>query len=352
MPFPRPTLQELRDRAIAQFDTRVVGGDSRLRRSFLSAIALVHAGALYAAYGYLEWIAAQVTPDTADAEELDRRASLHGVTRKPATHAAFDVQVTGDDVLVPQGTVFLRSDSAEFTSDAEVTLSGGTADVPVTATVAGEAGTTAEGTALALASPINGLNSEGTVQAGGTVGSDAESDELLRGRLLQKMRQPPMGGAESDYVRWALEVAGVTRAWAIPQHFGDGTVGVTFVMDEKAGTIIPSAAEVQAVQGYIDAPYRRPVTADVTVFAPTPISRDVQISGLDPATTAVQDAIAAELADLVFREGAPGATVLLSHIRQAISIAAGENDHILDDPTTNWAHAAGEIPVLGNVVFV
>ena len=64
-----------------------------------------------------------------------------------------------------------------------------------------------------------------------TGGVEAENDDDLRARILQRIQNPPMGGAQADYVTWALAVPGVTRAWAAPEQ-GIGTITVRFLMDE------------------------------------------------------------------------------------------------------------------------
>jgi uncharacterized phage protein gp47/JayE len=129
---------------------------------------------------------------------------------------------------------------------------------------------------------------------------------------------------------------------------GLGSVYLLFVMDEKEGSIIPSPLEVAEVQSHID--NVRPVTADVTVAAPTAVPLNLSIQ-INPNSIAVQQAIAAELADLIRRESVPGGTLLLSHIREAISVAAGEADHILLSPSANVARAFGEITTLGTITF-
>jgi len=108
---------------------------------------------------------------------------------------------------------------------------------------------------------------------------------------------------------------------------------VRFVRDnDGTGTaIVPDGTEVAAVQTYIDA--RRPVTAQVTVAAPTASPLNFTISGLLPNTLAVRTAVQTELQDLLLRAAVPGGTILLSHIRAAISSATGENDFSLTSPT-------------------
>jgi hypothetical protein len=78
-----------------------------------------------------------------------------------------------------------------------------------------------------------------------------------------------------------------------------------------------------------------------------------QIQGLLPANFAVRTAVEEELKDLIRREAVPDTNVplLISHIREAISIAAGEFDHRLLDPTADVAHGVGEIATFGGVVW-
>lgn len=350
MPLDRPTLPELIDRAAADLESRLPGGDARLRRSNLAVLARVHSGAVHGLYGYLSWLALQIMPDTAELEHMERWAAIWGVTRKPATAAKGNVTVTGvNGVIVPTGTVLQRSDSAQFSINADATIVSGTAIAAVTASIAGAAGNTVAGSTLTIVSPIAGVASAAVVAAGGlSGGADPESDDALRLRLLDRIQEPPHGGADFDYVKWALEIPGVTRAWCFPLEMGLGTVTVRFVRDDDV-SLIPDAGEVAAVLAYINA--RRPVTADVYVVAPVAVARNFTIFGLTPSSTTVRDAIAAELGDLLRREAIPGGTILISHIREAISIAAGELNHSLVTPSADVTHTAGQIAVLGTITW-
>ena len=81
-----------------------------------------------------------------------------------------------------------------------------------------------------------------------TGGTDTETDDQLRARILHRIQNPPMGGAQADYVTWALAVPGVTRAWAAPEQ-GPGTITVRFLMDDLRADDDgwPTPADVQAV---------------------------------------------------------------------------------------------------------
>jgi uncharacterized phage protein gp47/JayE len=350
MPFARPSLTALIERLLADLSSRVLGVDGAvLRRSVLGVLGRVQAGAAHELHGHLAWIAEQVIIDTADAEVLERWANIWGIARRPAQFAGGVLACTGSDgAVLPAGTVWQRSDGAEFATQVEVTVIHGGAPVAVQAALAGAAGNTAAGLALGLQQPIVGIANTATVAAPGLVnGSDPETDAALRERLLARLRWPPHGGAVHDYAAWAQQVPGVTRVWVEPGWQGLGTVGVLFVRDLDA-VIIPDAPEVEAVAAHIER--LRPVTAWVFVLAPTGTPLDLTIA-LSPNTAAVRQAVTAELADLLSREAEPGATVLKSRLDEAIAIAQGEHDHVLIAPAGNVAHGKGEMAVLGTVTF-
>lgn len=350
MPFKRPTPTEIQQRISAEIDIALTGADPRLRNSVENVIARVVTLASHEQFGYISWAALQILPDTAEAEFLERHANLWGITRKDATYATGSVVFTGTNAtVIPAGTVLKRADGAEFTTNADVTITAGTATATVTASTAGAAGNTAEASKLTMAAPAAGVQTSVTVSAPGlSAGADTESDDSLRARIIARIQKPPHGGAAHDYETWALEVSGVTRAWVYPEQLGVGTVEVMFVMDNKDGTIIPDATEVEAVQAYIDS--QRPATADALVAAPTPVAVDFEVH-IKPATLIIQNAIKAELEDFFKREAVPGGTLYLSRIDEAISTAAGEFSHILITPNASVVSAFGELSVLGDVTF-
>ena len=51
-------------------------------------------------------------------------------------------------------------------------------------------------------------------------------------------------GDNDDYVAWATEVPGVTRAWCSPNGMGAGTVVVRFVRDDDDDPIPDSGERV------------------------------------------------------------------------------------------------------------
>jgi uncharacterized phage protein gp47/JayE len=354
MSFTRPTLTELVTRVGNDFISRLSLVGPILRRSMVYVLSRVIAGAAHMLHGHLDFLADQIFPDTATDEYMTRHGSLFGITRTPATYATGNVVFTGTNAtVIPEGTLLRRpDDGAEYETDADGTIASGTATIAVTASEAGEDGNADVGTTLNLVTPISGVTSAATVASGGLDGgTDEETDDALRVRVQERMADQPHGGKESDYVTWAKEVSGVTRAWVYPLELGVGTVTVRFVRDDdgEGSAIIPSAGEVTTVQEYIDE--LRPVTAAVTVAPPVAVALDFEIE-LTPDTAAVRAAVEAELTDLLRREAEPGGTILLTHIQEAISLAEGETDYILTDPVANVEHATGEIAIMGTITWV
>lgn len=349
MPYIRPPRQDLIAQASGELATRL-GLDALLPQSILDIHAKVAAGQAHLIHGHLAWIARQIIATTADGPELAERASLYGVFRKAAARATGTTRFGGiESSIIPRGTVLRRVDGTDYTTDAAGTITTGSADVAITAAIGGLSSNAAAATDLSLVSPIVGVNAVSVVLSPGlSGGDDAEDDADLLARLLQEIRNTPQGGASPDYVSWALAAATfVTRAFTIPLHFGVGTVGVTFLEDDSV-PIIPSAGDVQTVQDFIDT--LRPVTAILTVFAPTEKTIDPTIA-LTPDTTDVRLAVSANLVDMLLATAAPGRTITISKIREAISTAAGEEEHALTLPVADVVAAAGEIVTLGTITW-
>lgn len=350
MPLERPTLAELRDAALADIEAALPGADARLRRSVLDVDAAVRAAGLHGLYGYVDWWSGQLLADKAEVEHLERHAGIWGIARKPASYAEGTVTFSGTTgTNIPAGTQLKRADGMQYETTVDGVVAAGAIDVALIAREAGAGGNASAGTKLALISPISGITSQAVAAGDFTDGADAESDTSLRVRLIDRIQAPPHGGAAFDYPTWALERPGVTRAWVYPQELGLGTVTVRFMMDDTYPDGIPLAGDVATLQAALDA--ARPVTADLTVVAPVPVPYDMTITGLSPATPAVRAAIEAEITDLVQREAIPGGTILISHAREACSIAAGESDHAVTFPAGDKPHATGEIAVPGTITF-
>jgi uncharacterized phage protein gp47/JayE len=349
MPFVRPTLPELIDRVTTDISGRVTGVESAvLRRSLLGILARSEAGAVHMLYGFLEWAAKQAIIDTAEKEYLERWAAIWKIFRKAADFSTGNAALVGAiGSMVPAGTILQRQDGVQYRVLADAVFAGSSLQVTVVAVEAGVTGDTPISTSLFLLSPIAGVQSTASVVTEIDGGLDVETDEQLLNRLLQRIRQPPHGGASFDYELWALEVPGVTRVWVYPLQMGPGTVTVLFVCDGETN-IIPTPPKVAEVQAYINA--RCPVTAEVFVAAPIADLLNLAVKLL-PNTAAVQAAVRAEVADLIVRDSKPGAPILISRLRESVSLAAGEADNAVTSPTADVTHATGHMAVPGTITF-
>lgn len=345
MPFETPSLPVLISRTQSDL------ASDALRRSDAQVLARTMGGTAYGLYGYLNWIVDQILPDKADEETLERIAALRlnqprnaaqpaegGVTFNAVAGAVLDV-----DVVLQSG------DGRMYRVTTGVTTVAGINTTTIKAVDAGALGNAEPGLALTLVQPVPGVINAFTVIAPGLSGGIAkESVESLRARVIRSYRVIPHGGSVDDYETWALEVPGVTRAWCRGNYLGPGTVGL-FVMRDNDPSPVPTPIQLQEIKEYIEP--LRPVTAELYVLAPTEKPVFYSIHPV-PDTSAVRAAITASLKDLHEREAGLGETLLISHIREAISGAAGETDHSLTVPSANVAAATKELLTFGGITWL
>ena len=346
MPFGRPTLSQIRAETGADISSSVPGSDGLLRFTNLGVLGDLIAKARHALYGYLDWIARQSVPFTATDEYLEGWAALKQVLRKPAATASGSAIFSGSvGTTIPAGTAVVRSDGFAYatTADAAVAVSG-VAVCTILASAAGEAGNAAAGVSVSLASnPIAGVQSDGVTAAALTGGAEVETDADLRTRMLQAFSAVPQGGAAPDYVDWALQVPGVTRAWTRPSGMGAGTVVVYVMLDDAEA---PSGGFPQGADGAATAEVRaasaagdqlavanaifqvQPVTALVYVVSPiaNPVTLSISLPG---ASVALKAAVDAAIAQVLLERGAPGGVVPVSYLEAAIAAITGTSGFVI-----------------------
>lgn len=368
MPFSRPTLSTLIAQAQSDIASNLPGADPLLRFSNLFILARAFAGLANLHFGYEDWIAREAVPFTATGENLEGWAALKGIVRLPATSAIGVATFAGTPgTSIPAGTLVVRGDGVQYTTNAGVVVGGGgTIAANITAAIPAAAGNSAIATVLTLGTAISGIQSNASATTALTGGSDVESDASLRTRMLQAYAAPPQGGSATDYVEWARQVPGVTRAWCEPNGMGAGTVIVRFMMDvtEAAfagfpqgtdgvatgeGRGSPAVGDQLAVANYIFA--LQPVTA--LVYAVAPINHPIAftITGTGSWSVALKSQVSAAIAVALLQTGSPGATVDLSYIEAAIAAVAGTAGFVITVPAGNVSQTAGQLPTLGVVTF-
>jgi uncharacterized phage protein gp47/JayE len=370
MPWTTPTLQQVRamtrDNTAAILATATVpkqqilatlNRQATIGNSVLRVMCDAMSGLAHLTLKYLDWLSLQFLPDTAETEWLDRHGAIWLVNadgtvgRKQATLAAGTATVTGIvGSIVPAGTTLTSGEEIGY-EVMEQTVVGATAtSMPIRSLDPGIAANLATGDTLPFDIAPVGVDKDAVVVAlyGGT---DQETDDELRARILKRIQEPPMGGDATDYEQWALAVPGVTRAWASPLEQGMGSVTTRFVMDDLRADNngIPLTEDVLAVQTYVDS--KRPVAVrDIFVVAPIPFPISLSIQNLVTDDSATRAAIEDSLRGMFYDRAVPGGTIYRSWIDEAISTAVGEDHHELTY-TTTAAPSPGHLPILGSIIY-
>ena len=352
----RQLQQSLAQAAQAMGPQNLGAVDLELARSNVRALAFVQAVGLHGAYRYLrDFIARQAIPIKAVGAFLDGWLKTYGMGRKAATSATGTLAGTGvSGTLLATGTLLQTTLGQQFKTTADAVVVAGVIAVPVVALIEGASGNLAAATALVLVSSVSGIDSAFVAASGLAGGADLETDPLAVTRLQQRLSAEPMGGCPADYARWALQVAGITRAWGVRNPGGPTTAGVIIMSDTAAGSGLPTLAQQSAVLDYIRNPLRGPPD-ELFVIIPTAVPINVTLH-LAPDTAAIRSGVLAAQQDLIFREAQPGGSIPHSHLTEAISGVVGEYNHTISAPViTSGAFftVAGfsELLVLGAVVF-
>jgi len=330
------------------------GADASVPNSVMRVMSDAQGGLCHLTLQYIDWLALQLLPDTAETEWLDRHGDIWLVNsdgtigRKQATFSEGILEFTGvDGSIVPAGCRL--SDAIDYETTAQITIGTGPTEAPARALAAGEIGNLELGQTIGLLDAFPGVDSTATVVTM-TGGVETEKDDDLRLRILQRIQNPAMGGSKANYVTWALAVPGVTRAWAESEQ-GPGTITVRFLMDELRADDDgwPQPPDVIAVKDYIDK--MRPVTVkDSYVVAPIKQFIDVTIQNLLPESA--QGDVEASLRQMLFEQAAPGQTIYAAWISYAVMNAANVQSFSMTWPVADYVMPSlGHMGVLGTLRF-
>lgn len=371
--FNLPTINDLVGRSRAAFRAVLKGSDAWVWPNNVYASAKVIGGVVFEAFGFIGYVQKQMFAFSApDLESLANHGTEFNIPQNPAAPGSGNVIITDTGaVAVATDAVLQRADGVQFivTTGGSIATAG-SVTVPVVAAQDGLITNCDPGTNLEIISGVSGTAPTAAVDSNGiTLGADLEDIESWRARILFRKRNPPHGGSAADYVMWAGQVSGVSFELDRPTVFverlwqGPGTVRVFPLMFELYANGIPSSADVQRVQDYIETV--RPAGAKVTVAAPSAVPVDVTVV-LTPNTVAVQEAVLAELKDMFRRlsrvagtDSQLGSMDYLAYptsfsrswIWQAVANAAGEQQCIVNSPTADVQLLPGQMATLGNVTF-
>lgn len=200
-------------------------------------------------YAGLQYLIAQLMPDTANDEYVRYHAANYGLQPLPATSAEGQITITGTPgTILPSGTLIKRNkDACAYITSASATIAANSsAQVAAQAAQAASLANCLSAEPAAITTAVAGIDSATTitVMQGGT---DEEGTEHLRQRLLERLRTPPAGGNVNDYRVWAKEVPGVEDCYVMNLRRGPGTVDLV-LLGQNA---VPSQSVINAVRTHI-----------------------------------------------------------------------------------------------------
>ena len=260
------TVDEIYGELLASFGKRT--GLEPREGCDLSARMYALAAQVCALYVQADWALRQAFPQTAEGEYLDAHAQLRGLERKRATAAQGTVRFTAGEKAdapreIPKGTVCMTAGLVRFETERAGVLEAGalTADVPVRALEAGEAGNVSAGAISSMAVAPMGIASCTNPQPCGG-GSDGEGDEVLRERVLGTFKRLPNGANAAFYEQGALSFDQVAAAAVVARPRGVGSVDI--VPATMSG--LPDKELLGQLQAYFEE--RREIAVDLKVRAP------------------------------------------------------------------------------------
>ncbi len=332
MPFQPPSYDSIRDSILRDIRSLLpdsdVGSDSD---NFIRSAAV--AAAIEGLYQHQAWIYRQIFPDTADEAEMLHHAGNRNIRQRAAVASTGMVQLNGTEgVSLNIGSTLKHVASGALLNTSEAATIGVSGNVQVHV-IAQAVGADMNGLtgAVMLTSPPLGIDAMASISTPLTGGSDIESPASVLVRLLDLLRNPPAGGAEYDYRRWALEVDGVASVIILPKRRGPNTVDVVITGQDGA----PSDQVITACATYIDSV--RPVTAEVFVYGPLIKTLDAKAKvelargyTLADVQAAAQSAYTEELTALK-----PDVNFKRNRIGVVLGNLAGVVDYELIEPQSN-----------------
>lgn len=320
------------------------GGDMSLR---LMAVA----AEIFSLEAQCDYVLRQAFPQTAAGEALDRHAQVRALQRREAAKAGgvlrfYTAQAAVTELTVAAGTQCLNAAGAAFVTTEEGTIAVGDTycDVAAEAVEPGEAGNAAAGTIVYIRLAPAGVSSvRNPKEFSG--GSDAESDDELRERVLASYRRLPNGANVSYYESLVLGVGGVEKVVVLPRNRGRGTVDIVFSVNGG----VPSETLVEQVRSLVQE--QREICVDVLVTAPeiaeVDISAEISVAeGYDFESVA---AAAEEAVKEYFGGQRLGEGVYLARLYSIFMGVEGVENCAIALPGADIAAVKNVLPVLGQL---
>jgi uncharacterized phage protein gp47/JayE len=320
-----------------------IEANQKIKFSFRNVLAATLAGISHLLHSQIENISKNSIPTTAK-ETLDEWAKVFGVARKKKTRSRGSVTLNVSKDLKIEKLEFI-SDEQQFYIAKNLNLKTGVVSIPVEAKELGEAGNL-------INKKIKLLNTHKHIEISDntdfTGGSDQETDDYLRERLLQYMKSHPQSGSLSDYINWMKKIKGVQEGFVVPTINGPGTVGVCALTEKNH---IPNKKLEDKIKEKLQV--LSPATAEVIYIQPTKKEVELKIS-LSPNSAKIRRDVNNAILKFFEKNRAPhgwfkessapiDSSIKLSKLSEVISLVEGEDSHKIISPTTDIVPKKGEV---------
>ncbi|KYH35825.1 baseplate J-like protein [Clostridium tepidiprofundi DSM 19306] len=211
--------------------------------------------------------------DTAKGTYLDRKVAEKGLIRKRATKASGIVKIIGQEGTKVEKGIKVATDLCNYTVlEERVIEKENFTTVKVECDQAGKIGNIPIGAIKYFPVTIAGLSKVENIEEFKN-GFDEETDEELRKRYFEAVREPVTSGNIYAYKKWAKEINEVGDAKVKPLWNGPGTVKVIIVDRNKTEA---SEVLINKVKNYIDK--QAPIGAQLTVTSAKSKSINIKVN--------------------------------------------------------------------------
>lgn len=303
------------------------GQSSTLRKGVLKVLAHVLGAMLYMMTLIAKRIWKNRFVSTCDVSALDGFGAEYGIPHKAPVCASGKAKVTLADgtesVEIEQGAALIDPvTKKEYEVITTTTVSASNLFVPVAAIHYGADSDVSAGAVLEFRdSDVDGVES---IESAGIVGGKLEGVEVdgevqvwgelaeeYRARLVNRIQNPPHGGAANDYWQWGMSFTYVSDAYVFANTPNSNSVTIALA-NYSANDLSVSADQVAEVSDYINDDSRRPITADVRVLGVTAVNVGIS-ARLDPMNESVKESVISSIKQYLRGIG-PGKTVDLAQM--------------------------------------
>jgi len=344
--LPRPDIGALHDELAAELSRRLLGGAPVLPGSGEDVLAFVMSGAVNLMFGAANQTLVQGDPATMCCDNLVIYGARHGLDLRGSTRSKGYVAITGDPgAQIPPTIRFVGLSSREYKPDpATVTnpveLDGnGRAAIRSVAANPGSVFNLDAGQPLTVTTTISGIDMAATVVGNGmTGGTDDETCEGLRARILDSEAAGAVVPNEAWYLQQSLKYPGVTRACTddcagccdptfVPIYlFFEGVYGADYMTDPYG---VPPCAVLDEASEWMwgTEPGRgqglAPTGQRGAYVAAMPTVMDISAQCLSGCPDGAEDRIRAALWPYIRANFCVGSMICLDQVRGAIMRALG-----------------------------